>query len=329
MGYATIPVNFRILYRLYCTTDSDTKMPPLPLLSVFTRLFRRSSGTDRASGGIGVAVDSGGTALVRLGGRPKSTCCHDDDDPASGSHVLTRLVTDAGLRRAGCTMVLPRSEYRLVITTAPAVPEEEMAEAVRWRIQDLVDFPVDDALLDVFPMGDGNRRGGEELIYSVVAPREAVQQRINQARHAGLRVHTVDIPELALRNVAARLPEAPEGIMLVHALPTYIAVLLVRGERLFVARGLQPDTSMGPELALENLLLEMQRALDYQASHFSHAPMRHLTVLGDETLDPSALDYLGQSLRLSTRFVELEEIVPGLQGSTARCAVALGAALGG
>ncbi len=303
-------------------------MPPLPPLSAVTRLLRRGVGNDRPGGGVGIAIDDEGIALVRLGGRPDGTPCLHADDPATGGHTLARLAADAGLRRAGCALVLPRTEYRLVITTAPSVPEEEMAEAVRWRIQDLVDFPVDDAVLDVFPMGDGNHRGGEELIYTVVAPHETVRRRIHQARNAGLRVHTVGIPELALRNIAARLPEAPEGVMLVHPRPAYIGVLLVRGGRLFVARGLQPDTSMGPELALENLLLEMQRALDYQSSHFGQAPIQHLAVLGDETLDPSALDYLGQSLRLTARFVELDEVAPGLQGSTARCAVALGAALG-
>ena len=63
------------------------------------------------------------------------------------SHETT-AASPAMLRdRAGsdvvATCVMPLGSYNLLQIEAPKVPPEELRSAVRWRVKDLIDFPID------------------------------------------------------------------------------------------------------------------------------------------------------------------------------------------
>ena len=95
--------------------------------------------------------------------------------------------------------------YRLLLVEAPDVPADELRAAVRWRIKDLIDFHIDDAVIDVFEMPPHARGGPQRMMYAVTAKAEVVKREIERIESAGLKLGVVDIPELSLRNIATLL----------------------------------------------------------------------------------------------------------------------------
>jgi MSHA biogenesis protein MshI len=85
----------------------------------------------------------------------------------------------------------------------------------------------------------------------------------------------IDIPELSLRNLAARLPEAAAGLILLWLARSCAQLLVIKGDTLYVARGLR-YAGEGPDV--EAIALELQRSLDYFESYYEQAPIAHLLV---------------------------------------------------
>src|SRR5690606_10297963 len=110
----------------------------------------------------------------------------------------------------------------------PDVRPEELRSAVRWRIKDLLGFHIDDAIIDVFEIPDQRHQHRNRMMYVVAAKANAVQSRAEFLANAGLTIDVVDIPEMALRNLAMLLDEEQQGIALLHLDDTRGVITLSR-----------------------------------------------------------------------------------------------------
>ena len=45
---------------------------------------------------------------------------------------------------------LAAEQYNLLLIDAPDVPEEELSEAIKWRVKDLISQPIEDVIVDSF-----------------------------------------------------------------------------------------------------------------------------------------------------------------------------------
>lgn len=78
-------------------------------------------------------------------------------------NAFGELIKKESLVGASCHCVLHGKDYQLLLLENPSVPEEELREAVRWKIKDLIDSDIDKVAVDVFHQPDKN------MIYTVVA----------------------------------------------------------------------------------------------------------------------------------------------------------------
>lgn len=273
------------------------------LLAIFGR--RRRAGSQ-----IGVFATTEGVAAAQVAskgpGKPRLERCvyerRGDDDPFA--RVLSRLPN----RRASTVSVLDPVGYRLLLVEAPDVPADELKAAVRWRVKDLIDFHVDDAVIDVFEMPPHARGGPNRMMYAVTAKAEFVKQQIEFVENAGLTLDVVDIPELSLRNVATRLEADQRGAALLHLGERRSTLLLVRQGILYLARhvetGVATLTEAGELRAdlVAGLALEIRRSFDYFESHYEQTSIARLHVSGLTEADRAQI---GAELGLAVTEIDL------------------------
>jgi MSHA biogenesis protein MshI len=291
----------------------------------------------RSGSQIGVFVTADGVAAAQVsagaGRKPRLERCVYE--PRGERDSLARVASRMLGLRDTTVSVLDPSAYRLLLVEAPDVPAEELRAAVRWRIKDLIDFHVDDAVIDVFEMPGHARGGARRMMYAVTARAELVRREIDLLENAGLKLDVIDIPELALRNVAA-LAEGEErrGIAFLYLADRRSTLLLVRQGVLYLTRHVETGAAtlaeageLRRELAA-GLALEIRRSLDYFESHYEQAPIPQLYVSGLEGADQAQL---AQELGIAVREVDLaalfdtaEDLPPRLQRL---CLPAVGAAL--
>lgn len=229
---------------------------------------------------VGVKFEAGWMSVVRHGERidlahvirapgkrPEIKLCDSFRIESSEADALSRLGQSRGLKRYRCTILLGESDYRLVQVDAPGVPEGERVQALRWRLKDVVDFPVDDAAIAV---ADIPTEGGRQAsVFAVVAPASVVGERMALFHEKKIPLEAIDVPEMAVRNVAVLFEDENRGLaFLALTQGDGLLTITCRGE-LYLSRRIEIDTDALAKAdeerrrqMLERLALELQRTLD-------------------------------------------------------------------
>ncbi|TCS71892.1 MSHA biogenesis protein MshI [Sulfuritortus calidifontis] len=194
--------------------------------------------------------------------------------PVATADVLGRLADEAGLRKSPLIALLPPDSYQVLMLESPTVPEDELRSAVRWKLKDMLDYHIDDAVFDLLKVPGG---GGARLsyLYAVTVPAQAVRELIALYRASGLGLEVIDVDETAQRHIAARLepPGYAVGLLHVHG-ERGLLTFTFEGE-LVLARRIDLRGVPQDEVA-ERVVLEVQRSVDYFDRQFHALPMSRL-----------------------------------------------------
>ena len=234
---------------------------------------------------------------------------------------------------------MPAGQYQLLLVEAPDVPAEEVGAAVRWRIKDLLDFNLDDAVIEVFDMPEQSNRGQKPMVHVVATRRSSVQQQVELLEGAGLALDVIDIPELGIRNIAALLPQDADGVAFLHLAEDDGILTVTQQGILYVIRRIEigrrsfrevEDLYGGHTELLSEISLEVQRSLDYYESHYDRKPIADL-VLGPGLELGSLPDSLREQLGLNVHVLDLGELfdmpAPVPADEQGSCLFAVGAAM--
>ena len=266
------------------------------------------------------------------------------DEAVDHEQLLGQKVKEFVLDKHACTTVMDLGAYSILSVDAPDVPPNELRAAVRWQVKDLIDFHIDDAVIDVFDAPSSGAHGQQNKLYVVVSKTSVVRERVDQLQNAEANLTTIDIPELMLRNITTRLPENESGVAMIYLTRERGLIVVTRQSKLYFARALDigyeyltQGLSDGSELSLESnaafdkLVLEVQRSLDYYDRYFAQPPVAGLVLTPTEAPIPGLDEYLNQSLGISVRHLDLTEVVDMDTELTmtqqAHCLPAIGAAL--
>lgn len=275
------------------------------------------------------------------GARPEIRLLESFRIERSEADALARLRAARKLKSYRCTTVLGPGQYQFLQVDAPAVPAEERRQALRWRLKDIVDFPVDRASVDVLdiPMEGqgGGRQGG---VFVAAAAADTVAARMALFADAKLALEAIDLPEIAQRNVAALFEEPNRGLAFL-ALDGAggLLTLTYRGE-LYACRRIDVAASQLAEAdperrqqLVERLALELQRSLDTFDRQFGFISVARLVVAASPVVD-ELLPALAANLYVPVQAMDLALVadfpsVPELSNPArqAQCLTAIGAAL--
>lgn len=222
-------------------------------------------------------------------------CSHQALDSAGQAReVLAALVDSMDINGLGCNFVLSPRDYNLYLIEAPAVEAAEMSSAVRWKIKDLLDMPAEDAVVDIFPVPEDAFQGRAKMLYAVAAQKSRIQSVIELVDKAGLKLQSIDIPELAMRNISNALLRDEHGLAFMDLRKTGSTMNLSKNGQLYLTRKINTALdsnvmhSRDWETQRDRLVLEIQRSLDYYESQMGQNPISQI-VLAPRALDSHAM----------------------------------------
>ncbi|HEX5125386.1 MAG TPA: hypothetical protein VFW00_01470, partial [Rhodocyclaceae bacterium] len=229
------------------------------------------------------------------------------------SQQLSGISVRGKLKRFRCLATLRTDEYQILQAELPAVPPDEIRQALRWSIRELVDYPVDDVGADYLEIPVNNEQMGVRAAYVVCARGTALSRYVNAFESAKAKLMVADVAETAHRNLAALCPVGDNGILLVAVMPDHCLLTFARKGELCMSRRIDvgltalmdADENRRSEL-FDRILLELQRSLDGFERQFHFAPLAKIMVspLPDDIhLLPFLVDNLYQkveSLDLAT-----------------------------
>jgi MSHA biogenesis protein MshI len=300
---------------------------------------RRNEPVDRETVGLCVAkdrlticrVDSETSKLLGASVRPFA-----ESEP--WAQVLGGMVTTLKLKGMDCRIVLSGEDYKLLPAEAPPVPEAEIDNALRWNLRGVLEASPQEMVVQSFPFPSGLNRPGPVMRHVVAARKSRIEALVDGVREAGLSLSAIDIPELALRNIASRLPENEIGLGLVSQGSRHVVITIYRADELYVTRQLAGISSLDglyqaetAQRLLDQLKLDLLRTLDYYDSQMQQRPPAAIYLQPLPGDAGAVLAELSDAVRLPVRKLSFEDVMPGGESTTpdvqAACLSAFGGAL--
>ena len=282
--------------------------------------------------------------------RPEIKRCESYRKAGGEAATLVRLRRDLHLDRYRCTTLLKSGDYQIIQVEAPNVLPSELKNAVRWRIKDMIDFPVDEAAVDAVTIPTTEAAVGRTAqLIAVAARNQVIAGVIKPFNDADIPLEIIDVPEFAQRNVARCLEPEGRGVALLSlddrgGLLTFtsggelyqhrrIEVTLASLRGAAPAEGESAEVKMELEGPYERLVIELQRSLDHFDRQFPRVAVAKL-VLSPVPGSDKLRSYLGNRLDLPVELLYLSEMMdfPDIvelhePARQAQCLHSIGAAL--
>ncbi|HVY07054.1 MAG TPA: agglutinin biogenesis protein MshI [Burkholderiales bacterium] len=216
--------------------------------------------------------------------RPVVDICASFADAGSPVDTLQKMRKEMHLDRYRCATVLPVRQYQLQLVDSPNVPEAEMKSAVRWKLKEFLEYPVETATLDVMsmPVAQG-ATGRSRSVYAVSARNQDIEACMKLFAQAKVPLRVIEIAELAQRNLAALYEVDHRALAMLSFSKDGGLLTFTSGGDLYLSRRIEigfdqlvnVQGQMRDQL-FERIALELQRSLDHFDRQFSSIPVARL-----------------------------------------------------
>lgn len=270
---------------------------------------------NRVDGLVGLSINDRRISLAHIARRRDELtlehCVYQDLAQQSLREGLSQLVDENRLAGADTNLVLAPTDYSVYLVDMPQVEAAEVAAAVRWKIKDLLDMPVEDAVIDVFPLPDDAFQARKQMVYAVAANRPKLEQSIEVIERSGLAF-------IALKASGSMMNVTRNGeLYLTRKINTQVG----------------PDALLEPdwEMVRDRLALEIQRSLDYFESQMGQSPITQIMIAPRQKDTESMMNSLADALASPVGMLDFYNDLDAPQEITAEtkgaCMMAIGAAL--
>lgn len=291
-------------------TSLNQWLPSIPGLGIGGGRANNAAATAVYFSGSAVALATGQNGLIETSELELRLRADPLKSLAEAGGKLALQVESLEPNNHRCQMVLAPELYALSLMERPDVAEDELKEAIRWRMQENVEFPMDNASLDLFELPESADRG-KSMVFVAAIPSETLKTLVGEVHATGLEVETVDIAELALRNVVHGLFPAPDQNMALLRVTSNAGMINIsRGEELFLSRRMAGVPGEFSNAAWEDykdrLLLQVQRSIDYYESAMGQPPCSALLVATTHGWQEHFVNHLAEMLPIPIRTLTAE-----------------------
>lgn len=299
---------------------------------------------------LAVAFDEDGFSYALVDhsdNKPKLKDCGFSDcaTPESLINELKHVCSSHHFEGLSCSLILSPEQYSYYLLDAPDVDFKDFADSLKWKIKDYLDYPIEDAALDFIELPK-SKFLDKKMVYQIAARKDLINQQVNMMRHAGFDINIVDIPEVAISNIAKLLKESDQGEAFIKLHPKQSKVILVHRGKIFLMRNIDVNISeiynkSSEHLDLEgkaqirrladDLALEIRRSMDYCTSVLKHSITPSLVFSPVVFACNEFIEEMRSVLGCPAKMLDYHEIVDfdtnlNLNAQN-RCFLALGAAL--
>lgn len=245
--------------------------------------------------------------------------------------TLANIILEYNLKGLNCNFVLNPKYYRLLLVTTPSVSPDEYRSAVRWQIKEMIDYPIEDVVIDIFAP-TGLKESESKKLYVIVAQSSFLQNIVNILERNQINTVAIDIHEFAIRNLITKIIPTEEPIVFLQIGNNESLLLIIEKEMVYFVRRIPIGfNNLQTNSNTADFPLEIQRSLDYYHSELRQTVPTKI-ILGPTPVDKMPiLDITATTLAKDVQKLDVNKIVKYFEPLTPqlqeRCYVAIGGAL--
>lgn len=217
---------------------------------------------------------------------------------------IKSYIADKNVSNANCCLVLDDKDYQIIVVEPPNVPEDEMVEAIRWKLKDLIQFSVNDVDIDVFIKPE-SAESNKNLADVVVVHKSIIDKKSQFVSDIGLQLMAIDIPEFAYRNYLETTPYHDSNVALVSIKQGQGKLMVLQKGNVYFSRAFSIDYNGGlfDDVPESDVVLELQRSLDYYERQLKQTMPTTVVFVGENLIDDKITDTTKNNLNQEV-FVE-------------------------
>ncbi len=181
-----------------------------------------------------------------------------------------------------CRWMLSADHYQSYSVDAPNVSNNEMREALKWQIKELLDKPVDEMLISHYRPNHPD--ASYDQINAVAVEKKLVESLIDTTARAGFTLDAIEIEELCIGNalidqledkVVGFVGENHAGLIFNFYHQNELCFSRYKKGRYIPKQPSEQELVLGDEQQAQedSFLLETQRTLDYVVSQIFRRPL--------------------------------------------------------
>lgn len=257
-------------------------------------------------------------------------------DKTSIEKLKSHLV-EKGYAATPATIILPPEFYQYFLIEDVLVEESHKLEAIQWRLTELIDYSVEDAVIDYMEIPQQESKKSKPLIYAFVTPKETILKVTSWARGCGINLKKLDVGQSAYKAYLSQKSDQSIGQLLLVLHPNQIELVIIKQGAICLMRKIEAPylkeslvTNNIKESTYEMLCIEIQRSIDYCASIICQPSISNIYIqenLAYQIDIEKIKDILG--LQVEALRPDKKELAVPLGVNSKEKLIAVGAAIGG
>jgi MSHA biogenesis protein MshI len=230
---------------------------------------------------------------------------------------LTTIVKYHKLETVSCSWILHPDQYQLLLVDALPVPASEFQAAIRWKIKDLLRFPIDDVVIDRFSLPIKKASTGQDMIMVVAAKLSDLKPMSELLQRSGLNLHKISVLELSLLTIASLFDKEDKVTAFIYMQENNSQLIITSKNELHFARRiewgvgfielLQTTTLEKSEITkkIDQLALEVQRSFDYYQSQWRQPMPSRILFSAVRSISVDVASLLSQNLSIPAEVLNI------------------------
>lgn len=224
--------------------------------------------------------------------------------------VLSGLISKFKLDTIPTYWLASPDDYQFLILDALPVTQEEFREALNWRIRAMLSFPIEEAIVDYFSIPGKKANPNQPMIAVVAARAMAISKIVNILNKSNVYLTTIDIPELALRNLSALFEQDEKPSALIYFYDNMVMLNVTCQKILYFSRriplNIDPQTK---QYNYEQLCLDILRYFDYFQSQWRLPTPSRVLVASEKSNTPDIAKKLSEYLLVAVEPFPLNKFI--------------------
>ena len=188
------------------------------------------------------------------------------------SSILSEVVRKHKLATVPAYWLLSPEEYQLFILDSLPVKDDELRDALQWRIRSMVSFSIDETVIDYFSLPAKKATPTNTMIAAVVAKMDILTKQVALFEQAGLQITVIDVPELAMRNLTSFCENDEKSTAFIYFYEDKVILNITCKKTLYFSRQIKLSTLTGTTTKnYEQLSLDIIRYFDYFQTQWRQA----------------------------------------------------------
>lgn len=231
--------------------------------------------------------------------------------------LLARLAKESPAKQKRCAVLLNTAEYQSFALDSINVPENELKSAVCFRLNDLLDYPVESACIDVLTVpGDSHQGGNKQSLIAIVAKNAEIARYQALFATAKLNLTVIDVHEMAQRNISSLLELEGRGLAMLSFDQQGGLLTVCFGGELYLSRRLDVsltdlynEDAQRKQGSFERISLELQRSLDHFDRQHNYITTAKLVLAPLGSVAEELRTFLAANMYLPVETLDLASII--------------------